>query len=64
MNWKDYNLNGVKFTLVLNTKRHVWQVFFDSLLNGKPDLEFTQAKGEAVVKFLEELIERDRNARI
>ena len=62
LNWKDYTLNGIKFTLVLNTKRHVWQVFFGTL-NESPTIEFTQAKGDAVVEFLEELtrVERDRN---
>ena len=62
-NWKDYTLNGIKFTLVLNTKRHVWQVYF-GLINEGPSMEFTKAKGAAIIEFLKELtiIERDRNA--
>ena len=62
LNWKDYTLNGVNFTLVLNTRKHVWQVFFGTSRE-KPDMEFTNAKGEAIIKFLQELtrIERDRN---
>ena len=65
MNWKDYTLNGISFTLVLDTKRHVWQVYFGTL-SESPNIEFTQAKGDTVVEFLEELmrIERDRNVRV
>ena len=61
LNWKDYTLNGIKFTLVLNTKRHVWQVYFGPLNEG-PNIEFTNAKGEAIIKFLQELtrVENDR----
>ena len=61
LNWKDYTLNGVSFTIVLNTKKHRWQVFFGTPKE-KPDMEFTNAKGQAIVEFLQELtrIERDR----
>ena len=57
LNWKDYTLNGVSFTIVLNTKKHKWQVYFGAPKE-KPDKEFTQAKGDAVVKFLELLEEQ------
>ena len=57
-NWKDYTLNGVNFTLLLNTKRHVWQVYFGRSDVESPSIEFTKAKGEAVIKFLELLEEQ------
>ena len=52
LNWKSYTLNGNNVTLMLDTKRHVWLVYF-GVSREKPDLEFTNAKGEAVIKFLE-----------
>ena len=52
LNWKSYTLNGVQFALVLDTKKHVWQVYF-GVSKENPDLEFTNAKGQAVVEFLE-----------
>ena len=54
-NWKEYTLNGMKFTFYLNTKRHVWEVYIggEPISNRQPTLTFTKAKGEAVVKFLE-----------
>ena len=64
LNWKDYTLNGVKFTLVLNTKKHKWQVYFGDIGTrfNQPDMEFTQAKGDTVVEFLQELtrVENER----
>lgn len=60
-NWIDYTLNGVNFTLLLNTKRHVWQVYFGTL-SESPSMEFTKAKGEAIIEFLKELalVQKDR----
>ena len=55
LNWKDYTLNGVNFSIVLDAKKHKWQVYFGTSRE-KPDMEFTQAKGEAIIKFLEELM--------
>ena len=52
INWKSYTLNGVHFTLVLDTKRHVWQVYFGGSRK-KPSKEFTNAKGESIIEFLE-----------
>jgi len=60
-NWKDYILNGINFTMLLNTKRHVWQVYFGTMSEG-PTIEFTKAKGEAIIEFLKELtlVQKDR----
>ena len=60
LKWKDYTLNGVKLSIVLNTKRHRWQVYFGTQ-SKKPDIEFTQAKGDAVVQFLEAIKEIETN---
>ena len=57
LNWKSYTLNGIHFTLVLDTKRHVWQVYF-GVSRETPDKEFTNAKGEAIIEFLE-LLEKE-----
>ena len=57
-NWKDYTLNGLKFVFLLNTKRHVWEVYAGDIISNKQPIEiFTKAKGEAVIKFLEHLKE-------
>jgi len=57
-NWKEYNLNGVKMTLYLNTKRHVWEVYLgDNIYNREPRMTITKAKGQAVIDFLELLKE-------
>ncbi len=47
--------------MLLNTKRHVWQVYFGPI-GDIPQLEFTKAKGEAVLEFLNELtrVQKDR----
>lgn len=58
-NYQEYQLNGVRVTLILNTKRHVWQIWYNSNMTIEeakyPHLEFTKAKGEAIIKFLEVL---------
>ena len=61
INWKSYTLNGNNVTLVLDTKRHVWLVYF-GVSRENPDLEFTNAKGEAVIKFLELLKEKEERS--
>jgi hypothetical protein len=62
-NYQEFRLNEVKATLILNTKRHVWQIWFnwDGKRGVEPDLEFTKAKGACVVKFLQKLKEFERN---
>ena len=57
INWKSYTLNGIHFTLVLDTKRHVWQVYLGMSME-KPDKEFTNAKGKTIIEFLE-LLEKE-----
>ena len=52
LNWKSYTLNGNNVTLVLDTKRHVWLVYF-GVSRENPDKEFTNAKGKAIIEFLE-----------
>ena len=61
-NWKEYTLNGITITLHLDTKRHVWKIWFGSIYDKEPDLEFTKAKGACIVEFLEKLKEIQRNA--
>ena len=59
-NYHDFRIGKNKFTLWLDTKRHVWKVFFgDSVTGRNPDLEFTQAKGDTVFEFVKELEKRD-----
>jgi len=60
-NWKEYTLNGITITLHLDTKRHVWKIWFGSIYDKEPDLEFTKAKGYTVIRFLEKLKEIQRN---
>ena len=57
LNWKSYTLNGTHFTLVLNTKKHVWQMYF-GVSRESPSKEFTNAKGKAIIEFLE-LLEKE-----
>ena len=60
-NWKEYTLNGITVILHLDTKRHVWDVFFGSGVTTNPVLRFTRAKGYAVIRFLEKLKEIETN---
>lgn len=62
MNWEnyqEYELNGVKATLILNTKCHKWQIWFNwrgTREEAKqPHLEFSQAKGQSIIDFLKRL---------
>ena len=61
-NWKEYTLNGITVILHRDTKRHVWKIWFGSIYDKEPDLEFTKAKGVCIIQFLEKLKEIQRNA--
>jgi hypothetical protein len=63
LKWKDYNLNGVKITIVLDTQKHRWKVYFGTQ-RPKPDMELTQAKGDAVIELLETIKEIETSARV
>lgn len=63
--WQEFKLNGTKVNLVLNSKTHTWEVWFESMHEEgnmrewrEPDLRFTRAKGTAVVEFLQGLRNR------
>ena len=60
INYYVITLGNVKCTFRLDSKRHMWEVFFADLImrDTEPDLEFTQAKGGAIVKFLREFEKR------
>lgn len=67
--WKEFTINGVEVTLHLDTKNHVWEIWFGSQYNPAdirhyrtPDLKFTKAKGACVVEFLQKLKEIKRDA--
>lgn len=56
-NYIDFTINETLVTFYLDTKRHIWRVYFGEIdiltwHDTKPILEFTKAKGEAVIKFL------------
>ena len=59
--WKN---GETMVTFWLDTKRHIWRVWFNDLSNPitekyeNPDMEFTKAKGDSVIKFLEALKEK------
>lgn len=52
--YRQYRINSVRVTQDLDTKRHTWQFWIGTHDQSKePDLEFSKAKGEAIIKFLE-----------
>lgn len=58
LKWKDYKLNGVILTILLNTKRHIWEIHTGTP-GEKPALTFAKGKGDAVIKFIEFIQERE-----
>lgn len=56
--WKEFRFGKTKVVFILNTKRHVWEVYFNELIYGKnePNMIFTKAKGNAVIEFIESLL--------
>jgi len=60
MKYHDFRIGKIKFTLWLNTKKHIWKVYFGSDVGGRsPDMTFTRAKGNAVFEFVKELEKRE-----
>ena len=59
---KEYDLNGVKVTIILDAKKHQWKFCFGLVPSTQnPDKTFTMAKGEAVIQFLDRLTEIQEN---
>jgi len=55
MKYHDFRIGKTKFTLWLDTKKHIWKVYFgDPFGNRDPDMTFTRAKGNAVFEFVKE----------
>jgi cyclopropane fatty-acyl-phospholipid synthase-like methyltransferase len=70
INWKEYDLNGIEVLLHYDTHDHRWKVWFGSphspdLTHYRdPDLDFTNARGQALAEFLDELrkLQREKAA--
>jgi len=52
-------MDGIEFTMWLRTKTHTWELYF-GLINEGASMTFTKAKGDAVIKFLDEIKRRKK----
>jgi len=56
-NYQQFRFGKIKVTFRLDTKRHIWEVYFLDVIRqeSKPTLEFSRKKGLAVLEFTQEL---------
>ena len=57
MKYHTLQVNGERIIFRYSWKLHHWKVYRDQI-QGEPLMSFTKAKGDAVIDFLEQLLER------